>query len=85
MRLYKKNGLWQQFQPALGLKSSPGNWPAPRPNYRRMELSPRPESEQAMADRAREIGVRQLAEAIARWGVSGTSTINTPTTDETAE
>ena len=85
MRLYKKPGSWQHFQPVLDLKSSPGSWPAPRPNYRRLELPPRPESEQAIAERAMKDGVRQLADAIARWGVCGNSTINTPTTDETAE
>jgi len=85
MRLYKKPGSWQHLPLALDLKTSPESRPALRAAYSRLKLPRRLDSEQVMADRAMALGVRQLADAIAHCGASGNSTINTPTTVETAE
>lgn len=52
--------------------------------YRQLELSRRLTFEQVMSDRALAIGVRNLAEAMARRRASGNSTNSTPTTNEIA-
>ena len=85
MRLYNKPASWQHVSPAPGLRPRPVSRPAQRANPRRLEPYTHPESEQALAERAREDSVRQLADAIARWGVSAGLTIDTPTADETTE
>ena len=85
MRLYDKPASWQHVSPAPGLRPRPVSRPAQRANPRRLEPFTHPESEQALAERAREDSVRQLADAIARWGASANPIIDTPATDETAE
>ena len=85
MLLYNKPASWQHVSPAPGLKPRPVSRPAQRANPRRLEPYTHPESEQALAERAREDGVRQLADAIARWGASANLIIDTPAPNETAE
>ena len=85
MRLYNNPASWQHVSPAPGLKPRPVSRPAQRANPRRLEPYTHPESEQALAERAREDNVRQLADAIARWGASANPIIDTPAIDETAE
>ena len=85
MRLYDKPASWQHVSPAPGLRPRPVSRPAQRANLLRLEPFTHPESEQALAERAREDSVRQLADAIARWGASANLIIDTSAPNETAE
>ena len=85
MRLYNNSASWQHVSPVPGLRPRPVSRPAQRANPRRLEPFTHPESELALAEQAREDSVRQLADAIARWGASANPIIDTPATDETAE
>jgi hypothetical protein len=85
MHRHNQSGSRKQLPLAFDLMASPESTPVLRMAYRRLELSRRLTFEQVMSNRALAIGVRNLADAIARRGSSGNSAKSTPNTDEIAE
>ena len=85
MRRHTQFDSGKQIPLALDLMEIPAGEPALLAAYRRLELSRRLSFKQVMSDRAYAIGVRNLADAIARRGTSGYATNGTPSTMEPAE
>lgn len=85
MRHHTQFDSGKQIPLALDLTAIPASESALLAAYRRLELSRRLSFNQVMSDRAYAIGVRNLADAIARRGTSGYATNGTPSTVEPAE
>ena len=78
-------GSWKQLPLAFNLNADPESMSALRAAYSRLSLSRRFTFEQVMSDRALAIGIRHLAEAIARRQALGYPAESTPTTNEIPE
>jgi hypothetical protein len=85
MRHHNQSGSWQQLPLALNLNANLESMSVLRAAYSRLSLSRRFTFEQVMSDRALAIGIRHLADAIARRQASGNPAESTPTTNEIAE
>lgn len=84
MHRHNQSGSGKQLQLAFNLMENPESMSVLRTAYRQLELSRRLTFEQVMSARALAIGIRNLAEAIARRRASGNSTNSAPTTNEIA-
>ena len=82
MRRHTQFDSGKQIPLALDLMASPASEPALFAAYRRLELSRRLSFEQVMSDRAYAIGVRNLADAMARRRTSGNMAGSTPAPNE---
>ena len=85
MRRHTQFDSGKQIPLAFDLMAIPAGEPALLAAYRRLELSRRLSFKQVMSDRAYAIGVRNLADAIARRGTSGYAANRTLSTIEPAE
>lgn len=85
MHRYAKHTSVTQIPLELEPLANPTHESALRAAYGRLEISRSLTLEQAMRDTAYAIGIRNLAEAMARRGTSGYTTNGTPTTVEPAE
>ena len=72
-RMHRHNhyGSWEQLPLAFNLNADSESMSVLRAAYSRLELSRRLTFEQVMTDRALAIGIRHLADAIARRRSSG--------------
>jgi hypothetical protein len=85
MRRYTQFVSGKQLPLALGLMEIPASKSALLKAYRRLEFSRRLSFEQVMSDPAYAIGVRNLADAIARRRTSGYAMNGTPTNAKPAD
>lgn len=84
MRRHSRSRSVKQLPLAFNLMANPESKSVLRAAYRRLELSRHLTFEQVMSERAYEIGVRNLADAIVRRVFSGHSTHCMATTNEIA-
>lgn len=85
MHRHTQSGSGKQIPLAFDLMANPESESVLRAAYRRLELSRHLSFEQVMSDRAYAVGVRNLADAIARRGASGNSAKSTTTTNAIAK
>lgn len=84
MHRHNQSGSGKQLSLAFNPMENPESISVLLTAYRQLELSRRLTFEQVMSARALAIGVRNLAEGIARRRASGNSTTSAPTTNEIA-
>jgi hypothetical protein len=85
MRHHTQSGSGKQIPLAFNPMASLDSKSVLRTAYTRLKLSRRLSFEQAMSNRACAIGVRNLADAIARRGASGNSTKSNSTANAIAK
>ena len=85
MHRHNQSGSWRQLPLAFNPNANPESTSVLRAAYSQLALSRRLTFEQVMTDRALAIGIRHLAEVIARRRASGNPAESSPTTNEIAE
>ena len=85
MHRHNQSGSWMQLPLAFNSNASPEGMSALRAAYCQLKLSRHMTFEEVMSDRALEIGIRHVAEAIARRQAPATPAKGAPVITENAK